>query len=116
MPMGIGPELDDELVPEPEPELEPQAAMPVTSAAAARPATADAPKRLRNTIGPPVCRGGTPARTPRPSGQPLTCAARLPTRRARPGSDRTCQENRSDVLRCQRAAGAGNRTVTESIS
>src|ERR1700729_4182476 len=90
MPIGIGAELDDEPVePEPELELEPQAAMPVTSAAAARPATADAPKRLRNTIGPPVCRGGTPARTPRPSGQPLTRAWKIdpmsPVVNGRPG-------------------------------
>src|SRR5580698_5870138 len=39
---------------EPELELEPHPATPVMRAAAARPATAVTPKRLRSTIGPPV--------------------------------------------------------------
>src|SRR5260370_28193697 len=49
-------------------ELEPQPAIPARRAAAARPAAADAPKRLRSTIGPPVSTssGSTAVPAPRP--------------------------------------------------
>src|SRR5215469_8870466 len=64
--------------------LEPQPAIPAMSAAAARPATADTPKCLRNTIGPPVSApSGSTAAPARPRGE-----------RAPRG---TCLENRSDV-------------------
>src|SRR5215469_16314467 len=79
--------------------LEPQPAIAAMSAAAARPATADTPKCLLNTIGPPVSA---------PSGS--TAAPRAPRERAPRG---TCLENRSDVSSLSTARRAWKHTVTE---
>src|ERR1700733_3273811 len=86
---------------EPELELEPHPAIPAMRAAAARPATAVTPKRLRSTIGPPVSdsSGHTAARDTPGGGHPRG----------------TCLENRSDVSGCQRAAAPAAGTVTEMI-
>src|ERR1700728_3800832 len=71
---------------EPELELEPHPAIPASSAAAARPATAVTPKRLRSTIGPPVSTssGYTAARTPRSRG--------IRAARARPAARSACAD------------------------
>src|SRR3984885_6370997 len=55
-------------LPEPELELEPHPAIPAMRAAAARPATAVTPKRLRSPIGPPV---STSSGTRLPTTPPL---------------------------------------------
>src|SRR6202050_3988481 len=71
---------------EPELALEPHPAIPAMRAAAARPATAVTPKRLRSTIGPPVSTssGYTAAHTPRSRG--------IRAARARPAARDNCAD------------------------
>src|SRR5215470_17710583 len=82
--------------------LEPQPAIPAMSAAAARPATADTPKCLLNTIGPPVSA---------PSGS--TAAPRTPAGSAH----RVARAWKIDPMYrpCQRVAQCRKKTVTELI-
>src|ERR1700732_137808 len=76
-------------------ELEPQPAIPAMRAAAARPAAADAPKRLRSTIGPPVSTssGSTAVLAPRPRCVRVVRAWKIDPM----------------YRRCQRLPGAGSR-------